>query len=74
MTNAPKKSRYSFIVALLLCMFLGCFGIHRFYTGRMISGLFMLVTFGFFGIWTFIDFLLIATGLFMDGDGLRVKP
>lgn len=51
------------IVAALLAFFLGVFGIHRFYLGRIGSGVVMLIlTCTFFGlaitgIWAFVDFL-----------------
>ena len=47
------------LVTLLLCFFVGCFGIHRFYVGC--------------GIWTLIDFIMIALGNFTDADGNYIK-
>ncbi|SRR5581483_4024081 len=54
---------------VLLHHFLGIFGAHRFYAGKVGTGILQLVTFGGFGIWTFIDFFLIFCNAFTDGDG-----
>ena len=63
---APSKSR---IVAFLLCLFMGCMGIHRFYVGKIGSGLLYFFTCGFFGIGWFFDLLLILFGVFRDNYG-----
>ncbi len=42
-------------VALLLCLFLGFFGIHKFYEGKILLGIVYLCTFGLFGIGWFVD-------------------
>lgn len=57
------------IIALILCIFLGGFGVHRFYAGKIISGLVWLFTGGLFGIGYIIDIILIATGTFTDAIG-----
>lgn len=43
-------------IALLLCIFLGFLGAHKFYEGKILLGIVYLCTFGFFGIGLFIDF------------------
>ena len=60
----------SWITAAFLCMFLGWFGVHRFYTGHVISGIFQFLTFGGFGIWVLIDLIMIYTDSFTDDMGL----
>ena len=67
-TPATTGSK-SWIAALLLCFFVGTFGIHRFYVGKIGTGILMLITFGGFGIWTLIDFIMIAVGSFKDKQG-----
>jgi len=62
----PQKS---WLVALLLCIFLGYLGIHRFYVGKMGTGVIMLLTCGGVGIWTIVDIIMIATGSFKDAQG-----
>jgi TM2 domain-containing membrane protein YozV len=67
MTQFSDKSR---IVALLLCWFLGIFGVHRFYVGKVGTGVLQLVTIGGLGIWTLIDLILV--GSFRDAQGRPV--
>jgi Serine/threonine protein kinase len=68
-----RGSQKQWVTAFLLFIFLGPLGVHRFYAGRWVSGLFQLLTFGGFGIWTFIDFILLATGNFRDEYGLLLS-
>lgn len=65
-------SHRSRLVALLLCGFLGPLGIHRFYVGKIGTGILLLVTFGGLGIWWMIDFVIIAVGAFRDAEGRLV--
>lgn len=69
----PGISRKNKIVALLLCIFLGYFGAHKFYVGKVGMGILYLFTMGFFGIGWLIDVILIATGSFKDEFGLPLK-
>lgn len=64
-----QRSPKSATATLLLCLFLGAFGIHRFYAGRFWTGLLMLLTLGGLGIWTLIDIIIIASCAFKDGKG-----
>ncbi len=67
-----NASPYSKMVALLLCFFLGCLGIHSFYVGKVGTGFLQLITCGGCGIWALIDFIVIATGGFEDAQGRKL--
>ncbi|MFI6323090.1 TM2 domain-containing protein [Nonomuraea sp. NPDC050556] len=59
----------SWIVAVLLCFFFGVLGVHRFYVGKIGTGILQLVTLGGFGIWVIVDFVVILIGKFTDKQG-----
>ncbi len=65
------KSR---LVAALLCFFLGWLGVHRFYVGKIGTGILTIITlFGFCGLWPLIDFIFILLGGFKDKQGNPLK-
>ena len=61
------------LVTLLLCLLLGEFGVHRFYNGKIGTGILQLITLGGCGIWALIDLIMIITGNFTDKDGNPIK-
>ncbi|MDF2699766.1 MAG: hypothetical protein K0Q49_1322 [Haloplasmataceae bacterium] len=67
-----SKSDKSWLVTLLLAIFLGYVGIHRFYAGKIGTGILWLVTAGLFGIGWIIDLILIATFNFKDSYGQKI--
>jgi len=79
--DAPVKSDELFdmgsgnnqFIAFLLCLFLGVFGIHRFYLGYTTIGLIQLFTGGIFAIWTIIDLVRIAIGDLRPWRGKYVR-
>lgn len=75
-TTSPEKSRNIYI---LIAFFLGCFGIHNFYIGRITRGILQLILFFLFvlivpviilWIWIVIDMLTVKT----EGNGKLMTP
>lgn len=66
-------SEKNWVVVLLLCIFLGELGIHRFYVGKIGTGIIYLLTGGLFGIGWVVDLILIIVGKFKDKEGKLVK-
>ena len=69
---APPKQK-SKLVAFLLCWLLGGFGVHRFYTGKIWTGIIYLFTGGLCGIGTLIDLLRITFNGFPDKQKCPLK-
>lgn len=55
--------------AFLLCLFFGMFGLHRFYVGKVGTGLLQLFTAGGLALWWLLDLLVILLGGFTDKEG-----
>lgn len=64
--GVSPKSR---LVAFLLCTFLGGIGVHRFYAGKVGTGILWLFTLGCFGIGVLVDWIVILCGSFKDING-----
>src|SRR2546430_14935531 len=64
--SVSERSR---ALTLGLAVLGGVFGLHRFYTGRTQSGIWMCLTLGGMGIWDLYDGVVVAAGDFRDGGG-----
>jgi len=64
----PKEEK-SHLLTLLLCFFLGQFGVHRFYTGYIGIGVAQLLTLGGCGLWAIVDLVSISLGTYDDSEG-----
>lgn len=75
MAVEPKriKSRRKILPALLLCIVFGFFGTHRFYVGKVGTGILQMLTLGGFGLWAFYDAILLVLGKFRDVEGAPLK-
>lgn len=69
----PEVSKRSRGVALALCFFGGVFGLHRFYAGKVQTGIAMIVTFGGLGMWWLYDMVLLASGEFRDVEDAPLR-
>ncbi len=69
---SPRSRTITLILACLLFI-IGLGGLHRFYTGRIISGIIQLVTAGGFLIWQIIDIVRIIIGSYEDAQSREVS-
>jgi TM2 domain-containing membrane protein YozV len=65
-------SPLSRLATLLLCLFVGALGVHRFYVGKIGTGVAMIFTLGGLGIWVLVDLIMIVVGNFTDANGKYV--
>ncbi|MFW6854041.1 TM2 domain-containing protein [Burkholderia gladioli] len=66
--NSEKR----LLPVVLLCLFLGPLGVHRFYTGKIGTGVLMLLTLGGLCIWSTIDLVILICGGFKDKQGNKI--
>ncbi len=71
--KAGEESTKSRLYALLICLFFGWAGGHRYYVSKIGTGLLMFITMGGFGMWWVIDLIMISIGAFKDKENLLIK-
>ena len=71
--RTAMSPREDWTAAFLLCLFFGVFGVHRFYTGHMVTGALQLLTLGGFYFWWLFDLFTIAANRFRDSEGKLVR-
>ena len=69
----PEISPRSRGVALTLGLIGGFLGLHRFYAGKVGTGVLQIVTFGGLGVWWLYDLVLIVSGEFRDNQDLPIR-
>lgn len=65
-----EVSDKSWVVTLILAIFLP---VHRFYVGKIGTGILYLITFGGLGIWYIVDIVMIILDKFTDKEGRKLK-
>jgi TM2 domain-containing membrane protein YozV len=71
--GSGSESNSNWLTTLLVTLFLGGLGVHRFINGKIGTGILMLVTGGGCGIWWLIDLIMVLTEKFTDSNGNPIK-
>ena len=73
MTNMNNCSEKDWTITLVLCLLGGGIGAHRYYVGKVGTGILYTLTVGLFGVGYLVDLVKIITGKFTDKDGKYVQ-
>ena len=71
--QTQQQFNTEWIVTLVLWFFLGGLWIHRFYNWKVGTGILMILTLGWFGIWWLIDGIMIVLSKFTNAENKFVK-
>mgnify|MGYP003334147391 FL=1 len=71
--SSTKTNSIDWLALFLLTFFVGVLGVHRFYVGKIGTGVLMLITLGGLGVWFLVDLLLVVTGQFTNKDGQKIS-
>lgn len=69
---APVSNTSKFYPTFFLGIFLGMFGVHRFYVLKIGTGILQLFTLGGLGFWWLLDIIIILRGKFKDKNGVLI--
>lgn len=72
-TMTQQVSDKGYVPAILICLFLGGIGVHRYWVGKIGTGILQTLTLGGLGVWALIDLIMIITGKFTDKEGRLIK-
>lgn len=72
MTDEMFASPKSRTTTMMLAVFLGVFGAHRFYAGKNQTAILQALTLGGMGLWWLYDIVLVASGSFRDSEGMLI--
>ena len=70
--SSIRTNSIDWLALFLLTFFVGVLGVHRFYVGKIGTGVLMLITLGGLGVWFLVDLLLVVTGQFTNKDGQKI--
>ena len=70
--SSTKTNSIDWLALFLLTFFVGVLGVHRFYVGKIGTGVLMLITLGGLGVWFLVDLILVVTGQFTNKDGEKI--
>ena len=70
--SSTRTNSIDWLALFLLTFFVGVLGVHRFYVGKIGTGVLMLITLGGLGVWFLVDLLLVVTGQFTNKDGQKI--
>lgn len=71
-TNQARRSPKSQLLDAVLCFLFGILGVHRFYEGKIATGVAYLLTLGFLGVGVVADLIQILAGVRLDKLGRHI--
>jgi TM2 domain-containing membrane protein YozV len=72
LANATMSNKGG-VITMILALFFGGLGMHRFYVGKTTTGILYLFTLGLCGVGVFVDMFNLISNRFLDSDGKVVN-